>query len=114
MLPPNPSWEDAPINFDAVEMKLGRFFMKQYWLQADGQHDAVRHHTHGTDHVTAIARGVVGVFLDGALVTTLRAPALFEIKAGTRHEFRAITPQALLYCLHQLEEGQERPSHEEG
>lgn len=105
---------DAPQpNFDAVEMKLCGVFVKQYWLARDGQHDAIRHHKHDSDHVTAIALGTVRVLRDGVDLGERHAPALVEIKAGTVHSFQAVTDRALLYCIHQLEDGADRPAHQE-
>lgn len=99
-------------NFDAIEISLGRFFMKQYWLVRDGAHDTIQQHRHDSAHVTALALGSVTVTRGDADPRVYDAPALIAVPAGVKHSFCAISPQALLYCLHQLDEGQERPSHE--
>lgn len=99
-------------DFSAVEMKLCGVFVKQYWLQRDGEHDAIAQHRHDSDHVTAVAVGSVEVWCDGINLGIRHAPALVAIPAGSRHHFRAVTPQALLYCIHQLDEGQDQPSYE--
>lgn len=99
-------------NFDAVEMSFSGFFVKQYWLVRDGKHDALEQHRHDSDHVTALALGSVKVTCDGQETKVYHAPALIAVPAGTKHAFCAISPQALLYCLHALGEGRDRPSHE--
>lgn len=99
-------------DFENVEISLSGVFLKQFWLVRDGEHDAAKHHRHDSDHVTALALGTVRVMCDGVDMGERHAPTLISIPAGSVHSFAAVSPQALMYCIHRLDEGQERPTYE--
>jgi quercetin dioxygenase-like cupin family protein len=66
------------------------------------QGSVIWQHVHTYDHLSLLARGSVEVWIDGELTGQKHAPDHMEIKAGVAHKFVTLTPDTLIYCVHNL------------
>lgn len=79
----------------------GGVYVKQLILASAG--DTVLGHAHAFDHLSLLAKGVVDVEVEG-VNTRYTAPTAVNVKAGLRHQIRAVVPDCLWYCVHSVPE----------
>jgi len=77
----------------------GGVYVKQLILETAG--DTVLGHAHAFDHLSLLATGVVDVEVEG-VSTRYTAPTAVTIKAGLRHQIRAVKNDCLWYCVHSI------------
>jgi len=94
------------MNYDPVDLPEVEFamadgtFIKQMYLKDAGMF--VPQHSHTYDHTSMLAVGSIRVWCDGDLVGDFNAPKPIDIKAGTKHTFKSLEPNTLVYCIHNL------------
>lgn len=77
----------------------GGVYVKQLILEH--KDDTVLGHAHALDHLSLLAKGVVDVDVEG-VSTRYVAPTAVTVKAGLRHQIRAVTDDCLWYCIHAI------------
>jgi hypothetical protein len=76
---------------------FGNIWVKQHRASAEGLE---RHgHTHKFDHVTLLAQGSVEVSVKGFSPKVFHAPTFIVIRKNYEHNFKALTDNALWYCV---------------
>lgn len=79
---------------------FGNIWVRQNLLEREG--DETLGHTHHFDHVSLLATGSVEVSVDGFEPKVFHAPTFIVIKKEYRHKFKALTQNALWYCVFAL------------
>jgi hypothetical protein len=84
---------------------FGNIWVRQNLLERKG--DETLGHLHHFDHVSLLAVGSVEVSVEGFEPKVFHAPTFIVIKKEHKHKFKALTQNALWYCVFALrdEEG---------
>lgn len=80
----------------------GNVFVRMFRLSMVG--DVYKGHTHTFDHITLLAMGRVLCIREGITIG-FDAPCLIKTKAGVHHEFRALSDDCVLCCVHAIRNG---------
>jgi hypothetical protein len=93
--------EDQPYGVEITT--VDGVFIKQMHIPKAGSY--IPQHSHQHDHASMVARGMVRVWIDGALDDRVRggeyvAPTAIFIAAGRKHLFLALENDTVIYCIH--------------
>lgn len=61
----------------------------------------VPQHAHEHDHMTVLIAGTMKIWDGGSFFGVKDAPAIINIKAGSKHSFYAVT-EIMVQCIHNL------------
>jgi len=78
-------------------------FIKQMSVKYAGT--LLPQHSHKYDHTTLVAAGSVEIWVDGESIGTFAAPHPVLIAKGTKHLFKTLEDNTVLYCIHNLTHG---------
>jgi hypothetical protein len=94
---------------DKVEIKTLHHFSNGVY--AKEMHIPMNHHAqthkHSYDHMSILAKGKVGIFVNENPEVIYEAPACIEIKAGISHTINAYEA-AVWFCIHKTTETDEK------
>lgn len=88
-----------PVDLPEVEFSMSDgIFIKQMLMRDAGIF--VPQHSHKYDHTSMLAAGSISVWCDDVYVGDFVAPRPINIKAGTKHTFKSLEPNTIIYCIH--------------
>lgn len=87
--------------YQTDHVQVGKLWLKKFVLE-EVMH-GIEQHKHVFDHATLVAKGRVRVVC-GEKVADYDEGSVITITAGETHHVLALTPGAVVYCIHALDE----------